>query len=220
MEELMQIQSDLKAPKSQFNKFGNYHYRNSEDILEALKPLLKLRSCSLLINDEVVLIGERYYIKATVELTNSAGKSVTATGYAREALNKKGMDESQITGSASSYARKYALNGLFAIDDTKDADSFDNRPKQDAKQQAAKQQAPKQQTPKQQTNSNGSANIRTFGQLVGKLTNGGKQEQVKPLFTEISQTFNVPFQSSADFKKLDQAYQTQINQFLQQKLGD
>lgn len=215
MEELVQIQSDLKVPKSQFNKFGNYHYRNSEDILEALKPLLKLRSCSLLINDEVVLIGERYYIKATVELTNSAGESVKATGYAREALNKKGMDESQITGSTSSYARKYALNGLFAIDDNKDADSFDNRTKQDAKQQA-----PKQQAPKQQANSSGSSHIRTFGQLVGKLTNGGKQEQVKPLFAEISQTFNVPFQSSADFKKLDQAYQTQINQFLQQKLGD
>ncbi|WP_417852588.1 ERF family protein [Weissella viridescens] len=210
MEELVQIQSDLKVPKSQFNKFGNYHYRNSEDILEALKPLLKLRSCSLLINDEVVLIGERYYIKATVELTNSAGESVKATGYAREALNKKGMDESQITGSTSSYARKYALNGLFAIDDNKDADSFDNRPKQEEKQQA----------PKQQANSSGSAYIRTFGQLVGKLTNGGKKEQVQPLFAEISQTFNVPFQSSADFKKLDQAYQTQINQFLQQKLGD
>lgn len=95
MKELMQIQSELRVPKSQFNKFGNYHYRNSEDILEALKPLLKLRSCSLLINDEVVLIGERYYIKATVELTNSAGESVAATGYAREALNKKGMDEIQ-----------------------------------------------------------------------------------------------------------------------------
>lgn len=210
MKELMLIQSELKAPKGQYNKFGKYNYRNSEDILEALKPILKLHKCAISITDEVLLIGERYYIKATVTLTNDSNESISVNGVAREAETKKGMDESQITGSASSYARKYALNGLFAIDDTKDADSFDNRQKQ----------ASKQQTSKQQANSNGSTQIRTFGQLVGNLTNGGKQEQVQPLFTEISQTFNVPFQSSADFKKLDQAYQTQINQFLQQKLGD
>lgn len=209
MKELMLIQSELKAPKGQYNKFGKYNYRNSEDIFEALKPILKLHKCAISITDEVLLIGERYYIKATVTLTNESNESISVNGVAREAETKKGMDESQITGSASSYARKYALNGLFAIDDTKDADSFDNRQKQASKQQA----------PKQQANSNGSTQIRTFGQLVGNLTNGGKQEQVQPLFTEISQTFNVPFQSSADFKKLDQAYQTQINQFLQQKLG-
>lgn len=116
---LIEIQQQLKAPKSQVNSFGNYKYRNCEDILEALKPLL---SSPLTITDEIVMVGTRYYVKATATYD---GVSVTA--YAREAEIKKGMDEAQITGSASSYARKYALNGLFAIDDSKDADTQDNR---------------------------------------------------------------------------------------------
>jgi hypothetical protein len=120
---LAEIQRELRVPKNQKNTFGNYNYRSCEDILEALKP--HLNGFSLIISDEVVNIGERYYVKATVSFGD--GKEVlTATAYAREAEIKKGMDEAQITGSASSYARKYALNGLFAIDDTKDADSMDN----------------------------------------------------------------------------------------------
>lgn len=123
MKELIAIQTELKAPKNQYNQFGGYYYRSQEDILEALKPLLKKHKCFLTISDDIVLIGDRYYVKATARLTNSEGQSVENTAYAREPANKKGMDEAQITGATSSYARKYALNGLFAIDDTKDADA-------------------------------------------------------------------------------------------------
>lgn len=117
---LLKIQKGLKAPKSQHNSFGKYNYRNCEDILEALKPLLE--GCTLTITDEVVMIGTRYYVKASASLW-VGDESICVSSYAREDETKKGMDVSQITGAASSYARKYALNGLFLIDDTKDADS-------------------------------------------------------------------------------------------------
>jgi hypothetical protein len=129
MKELIEIQSKLKAPKSQVNKFGNYKYRNLDDINEAVKPLLAEQNCTLILSDNIEQVGERIYVKATATLTNSKNESVTVTAFAREAEFKKGMDDSQITGTASSYARKYALNGLFAIDDTKDADSMDNKTK-------------------------------------------------------------------------------------------
>ncbi len=122
-EKLSNIQKELKAPKSQYNSFGKYNYRSCEDIVEAVKPLLAKQGMSLIITDEVVLVGDRFYIKATAKVCDDL-EEVSATAYAREPLEKKGMDESQITGTASSYARKYALNGLFAIDDTKDADSL------------------------------------------------------------------------------------------------
>jgi hypothetical protein len=120
MKTLSKIQKELKAPKGQLNEFGGYKYRSCEDILEAVKPLLG--EAVLTITDEIVLIGDRYYIKATATLSEKP-ESISVSAFAREALVKKGMDESQITGAASSYARKYALNGLFCIDDTKDADS-------------------------------------------------------------------------------------------------
>lgn len=120
--QLKAIQTELKAPKGQYNSFGKYKYRSCEDITEAVKPLLAKHEATLTLSDELVLIGNRYYIKATAKLTSSDGP-VSATAYAREPETKKGMDESQITGTASSYARKYALNGLFAIDDAKDADT-------------------------------------------------------------------------------------------------
>lgn len=126
MKELNTIQSLLKAPKDQYNKFGNYKYRNCEDILEAVKPLLFSQSCTLTISDEIVMIGTRYYVRATATIKNANCETETTTAYAREDESKKGMDASQITGSASSYARKYALNGLFCIDDTKDSDSLNN----------------------------------------------------------------------------------------------
>jgi hypothetical protein len=126
MKELIMIQQGLKAPKGQFNKFGNYKYRSCEDILEAVKPLLDEQACTLVIMDDLLQIGERYYVKATATLTNSEGVKETATAFAREQESKAGMDSSQLTGSTSSYARKYALNGLFCIDDTKDADTMDN----------------------------------------------------------------------------------------------
>ena len=122
------IQHKLKAPKGQYNSFGKYNYRSCEDILEGVKPLLKKHNLALLINDEIVQIGERYYVKATAKITDGR-EFVSATAYAREPDTKKGMDESQITGATSSYARKYALNALLCIDDTKDADTMDNNKK-------------------------------------------------------------------------------------------
>lgn len=124
---LAEIQQNLKAPKKEFNKFGGYNYRSCEDILEAVKPLLN--DTTLLIWDEIVSVGDRYYVKATAELYDGEN-SIKSVAYAREAEKKTGMDEAQITGAASSYARKYALNGLFAIDDTKDADTKDNSEKE------------------------------------------------------------------------------------------
>ena len=121
------IQGKLKAPKGQENKFGGYKYRSCEDIVESVKPLLIEHDCYLLLGDEMVMLGERFYVKATAAVVGVQGIVETTNGYARECLDRKGMDESQITGAASSYARKYALNGLFAIDDTKDADTMDNR---------------------------------------------------------------------------------------------
>lgn len=129
---LLDLQNELKAPKSQYNSFGKYHYRNCEDILEAVKPLLREHGLSLSISDEITQVGDRIYVKATatvVDAESLESGNVTSTAYAREPKSKKGMDESQITGMASSYARKYALNALFLIDDTKDADSQDNRQK-------------------------------------------------------------------------------------------
>lgn len=121
---LNEVQQKLKAPKGQTNSFGKYKYRSCEDILEALKTLL-VGTATITLSDEMICIGDRYYVKATATF-KSESEEVSVTAYAREAESKKGMDESQITGAASSYARKYALNGLFAIDDTKDADTQDN----------------------------------------------------------------------------------------------
>lgn len=122
-EKMMKIQTTLKAPKNLFNSFGNYKYRNAEGILEAVKPLLAENKLSMYISDDVQAVNDRVYVKATVSIFDiETGESVMATASAREALNKKGMDDSQITGTASSYARKYALNGIFLLDDTKDAD--------------------------------------------------------------------------------------------------
>lgn len=122
---LVKIQAELKAPKNQMNAFGKYKYRSAEDIIEAVKPILFKNNCALLISDEIVQVADRVYVKATAMLIdeNNEELPIKVFGWAREEEVKKGMDAAQITGSASSYARKYALNGLFAIDDTKDADS-------------------------------------------------------------------------------------------------
>lgn len=128
MKELIAIQSTLNAPKGQYNQFGKYRYRSCEDILAAVKPLLQQNRCTLTISDDVVMVGNRIYIKATAQLTNEKGESASVSAFAREDEQKKGMDASQVTGAASSYARKYALNGLFAIDDTKDTDTLNDNP--------------------------------------------------------------------------------------------
>lgn len=137
-EKLRAVQSALKAPKGQENKFGGYKYRSCEDILEAVKPLLAENGLALTISDEVVMVGERYYVRATATITDG-DQSHSVTAQAREPESRKGMDEAQVTGSSSSYARKYALNGLFCIDDTKDPDATNTHGK-DAPQ---KQSQPK-----------------------------------------------------------------------------
>lgn len=122
-ETLSKIQAELKAPKNLYNKFGGYYYRNAESILEATKPLCAKYGCTLTVSDEIQLIGDRYYVKATATIQDKDGSTASVSSFAREDETKKGMDGAQITGAASSYARKYALNGLFCIDDTKDPDT-------------------------------------------------------------------------------------------------
>lgn len=130
---LGEVQYNLKAPKGQTNTFGHYNYRSCEDILEAVKPLLHEAGLTLTLSDDVIAVGNRIYVKATATVTNGTD-SVSNTAFAREAETKKGMDDSQITGTASSYARKYALNGLFCIDDTRDADTDEYQRRTQSKQ--------------------------------------------------------------------------------------
>lgn len=127
MKELNIIQTKLNVPKGQTNSFGGYNYRSLENICEAVKPLLLSTGCTLTFSDDLVLIGNRYYIKSIATITNEKGETVSASAFAREQESKKGMDEAQVTGSASSYARKYAACSLLAIDDNKDPDMCDNR---------------------------------------------------------------------------------------------
>lgn len=153
-EKLAAVQFSLKAPKSQFNKFGNYNYRNCEDIIEAAKPLLKENGLLLVLSDELVNIGDRFYVKAiatVIDITD--GTTFAVTAFAREENEKKGMDGSQLTGASSSYARKYALNGMFAIDDTKDSDTTNTG---DSKEQ------------KMETVEDAAGYVLTFGKNKGK----------------------------------------------------
>lgn len=136
MSTLQKIQSELKAPKGQFNSFGKYKYRSCEDILEAVKPILAKYEAEIRLSDEIVNIGTRFYVKATASFMSKDGEQTQVCAYAREPEEKKGMDESQITGTASSYARKYALNGLLLIDDTKDEDTNELREEKKAKKEA------------------------------------------------------------------------------------
>lgn len=137
VDKLMRIQAKLKAPKGQRNTFGNYNYRSCEDILEAVKPLLAEEGCTLTLSDEIELIGDRYYIKATATL-KSDKEEIQVSAYAREEQAKKGMDSAQVTGATSSYARKYALNGLFCIDDNKDPDTDEYTKQKKKAQESAK----------------------------------------------------------------------------------
>ena len=133
-EKLSIVQSELKAPKSQFNSFGKYSYRSCEDILEALKPLINKYKVAVTLSDQIILIGDRYYLEATATFIDTeAGEKIEVKALAREEENKKGMDSCQLTGSTSSYARKYALNGLFSIDDNKDSDFTNKHGKEEIK---------------------------------------------------------------------------------------
>lgn len=191
MKELITIQSTLKAPKSQFNAFGNYKYRKVEDILEAVKPIMSNLGCTLVMTDDIEMVGNRIYVKATATLKNSKGEIEITTGYAREEETKKGMDGSQITGAASSYARKYALNGLFAIDDNADSDTTNDGQHQAAQQQASPQaQAaqPAQQTATPQYHPN---DINEAIQMVSRCVN-------KDNLVWVMQTYK-PLMSNAQF---------------------
>lgn len=144
-EKMMKIQTTLKAPKNLRNSFGGYMYRNAEGILEAVKPLLEEQKLAMYITDDVIAVGDRVYVKATVKVQDiETEASVVTTALAREALNKKGMDDSQITGTASSYARKYALNGIFLLDDTKDADTDENQKERTARANKQEQEKNKE----------------------------------------------------------------------------
>jgi len=146
-ESLRKVQSELKAPKGQYNSFGKYSYRSCEDILEAVKPLLDKYEATVSITDDVVLVGDRVYVKATATFIDKDGKTIQSSAFAREPLARKGMDEAQVTGATSSYARKYALNGLFLIDDNKDADTDENRNESDARAKSSGGNTPKVQRP-------------------------------------------------------------------------
>lgn len=177
------IQSNLKAPKGQYNSFGKYNYRSCEDILEGVKPHLQETKTCLVISDEIVTIGEHNYIKATATLYGADGGAVANSAFAKEPLEKKGMDPSQITGATSSYARKYALNGLFCIDDTKDADTDAYTANTTTTQTKAKSKAPK-------TNSMKENEVKKeYLQMITKEM-GIKQINPKLISEHINKTFN------------------------------
>ena len=182
IEKIVAIQSELKAPKGQYNSFGKYNYRSCEDILEGVKPLLAKHGLVLTIQDDIELIGDRYYVKAITTITDGK-ESISTSAYARESLDKKGMDASQVTGATSSYARKYALNGLLAIDDTKDSDSMDNSKK------------PVQQT--QET-------VYNWNSLKARAVQGGISED--DLVHYVTETFKVSKPSELKQEHYQQAF--------------
>lgn len=182
IEKIVAIQSELKAPKGQYNSFGKYNYRSCEDILEGVKPLLAKHGLVLTIQDSIDLIGDRFYVKATATITDGK-EQLSTSAYSRESLDKKGMDASQVTGATSSYARKYALNGLLAIDDTKDADTMDNSKK------------PVQQT--QET-------VYNWQTLKARATQGGISEE--ELVQYVTETFKVSKPSELKQEHYQQAF--------------
>lgn len=186
MKELITIQSTLKAPKSQFNAFGNYKYRKVEDILEAVKPIMSNLGCTLVMTDDIVMVGNRIYVKATATLKNSKGETETTTGFAREEETKKGMDGSQVTGASSSYARKYALNGLFAIDDNADSDTINTGNQQSQQKVKSSNHAPVASDPQYHPN-----DINEAIQMVSRCVN-------KDNLVWVMQTYQ-PLMSNAQF---------------------
>lgn len=182
IEKIVAIQSELKAPKGQYNSFGKYNYRSCEDILEGVKPLLAKHGLVLTIQDSIDLISDRFYVKATATITDGK-EQLSTSAYARESLDKKGMDASQVTGATSSYARKYALNGLLAIDDTKDADTMDNSKK------------PVQQT--QET-------VYNWNSLKTRAVQGGISEE--ELVHYVTETFKVSKPSELKQEHYQQAF--------------
>ena len=176
-EKISNIQQELKVPKANYNKFGKYNYRNAEDILESLKPLLSSEGLTMTITDELTMIGDRYYIKATVTVIDTEeGDTHEVNGYAREEENKKGMDSMQLTGATSSYARKYALNGMFAIDDTKDSDATNKHGKGKKKSSKNKSTNHKQAIKKIYKN-----NKEKSAPIIKKFLNDNKCDKISDL---------------------------------------
>ncbi|HFO6560906.1 TPA: ERF family protein [Escherichia coli] len=171
---LWTIQQTLNAPKGQYNKFGGYSYRSAEDILEAVKPLLQ--NVTLMVSDEIVLIGDRYYVKATATLSDGED-SISATAFAREEKEQKGMTAGQLTGATSSYARKYALNGLFCIDDAKDLDT-DAYAKQTGQQPRQQKNPPKQQPQQQKAPPNPDEVLARFCDAAAKAPDANKLREI------------------------------------------
>lgn len=179
IKKLVAIQAELKAPKGQTNTFGKYNYRSAEDILEAVKPLNAKHELFLSLSDEPILIGDWHYIKSTASITDGTNTH-TVTAFARESPEKKGMDHSQITGTASSYARKYALNGLYLIDDTKDADTDEYQNNQRSAPKQQRQQQTQNAPPAQQQNTNliTPAQVKAIGTKTGLIAkNTGKEQR-------------------------------------------
>lgn len=201
---LLEIQKELKAPKAQKNTFGNYNYRSAEDILEAVKPLNAEKGLLLTLSDEPIFIGEWHYIKATATITD--GKDThSVSAFARESLSKKGMDDSQITGTASSYARKYALNGMYLIDDTKDADTDEHR--KQGEKGSGKQEQPASDliTPPQ---------MKALGAKVGNIAKSTEQEQ-----TAVYESACKHFKISKPAKELTKGEASKIIDYLSKLEG-
>lgn len=189
---LSNVQIELKAPKNRKNTFGNYNYRSAEDILESVKPILAKHGLVQTISDDIILVGDRVYVKATVTVhDNDSDESLSTTAMARETEAKKGMDESQITGSASSYARKYALNGMYAIDDTHDADTMDNTDHVPIKNKPKTTPKPKQ-------------SAKPTATLEDCLKEGAKHDMQK---AEIWNIWKHIFEEKADHTNGEQAYE-------------
>lgn len=195
---LIKVQATLNAPKGQFNSFGKYNYRSCEDIMGAVKPLLAEHGLVQFVSDEIVLIGDRYYVKATVTVTNGTD-SHSVSALARESLTKKGMDDAQVTGSTSSYARKYALNGMYNIDDSKDADTNEFR---------------------QQATNNAQNQVKTavidFDKILGEFTNkasGANEQSLKAAFGDAWKKLS---QSKQHQDKAKEAYDLRLSELTQQ----
>jgi len=177
--QLAQIQSEVKAPKGQFNSFGKYKYRSAEDILEAVKPIVNSKGFSITLSDEIIAMDGRFYIKATATLTNGK-ETYSATGFAREEESKKGMDGSQVTGASSSYSRKYALNGLFALDDTKDSDATNTH---------GQEQKPTQAFVPKSTEPQVTISAQELGELKRLLDECSAVENLTEIWNEIDDSF-------------------------------
>lgn len=194
MKDLIVIIERLKAPKDLFNTFGKYKYRSCESILEAVKPILAEMGCLLNLSDSVVCVGNANYVRATATFISSSGEKMFSDGYAREDFDKKGMDAPQMTGTASSYARKYALNGLFCIDDTKDADTdeFRNEVKKREETRPAPQPAPQPQRPTITKSSLQSAENRTKMYIkLQEIANGASVIDFSPIIGLKEQGYDI-----------------------------